>query len=86
MHFFTEEALLWIIMDSYLYIMYLMLDLFQLLMITDGLEWCDCFYQTLILTAPIHCRASFAETLMQRHISQRKKIIYISDGLRVSTF
>ncbi len=30
MHFFTEEALLWIIMDSYLYIMYLMMDLFQL--------------------------------------------------------
>ncbi len=30
-------------------------------MITDGLEWCGllwCFYQTLILTAPIHCRAS----------------------------
>ncbi len=30
-------------------------------MLTDGLEWCGllwCFYQTLILTAPIHCRAS----------------------------
>ncbi len=41
-------------------------------MLTDGLEWCGllwCFYQTLILTAPIHCRASIAETLMQRHIS-----------------
>ncbi len=25
-----------------------------------GLLWC--FYQTLILTAPIHCRASIAET------------------------
>ncbi len=24
---------------------------------------------TLILTAPIHCRASIAETVMQRHIS-----------------
>ncbi len=39
----------------------LMIDLFQLLMLTDGLEWCGllwCFYQTLILTAPIHCRAS----------------------------
>ncbi len=38
-------------------------------MITEccGLLWC--FYQTLILTAPIHCRASIAETLMQRHIS-----------------
>ncbi len=43
MHFITEEALLWIIMDSYLYIMYLMLDLFQLLMLTDGLECCDVF-------------------------------------------
>ncbi len=41
-------------------------------MLTDGLEWCGllwCVYQTLILTAPIHCRASIAETLMQRHIS-----------------
>ncbi len=41
-------------------------------MLTDGLERCGllwCFYQTLILTAPIHCRASIAETLMQRHIS-----------------
>ncbi len=41
-------------------------------MLTDGLEWFGllwCFYQTLILTAPIHCRASIAETLMQRHIS-----------------
>ncbi len=27
------------------------------------------FYQTLILTAPIHCRASVAETLMRTHIS-----------------
>ncbi len=30
-------------------------------MLTDGLECCGllwCFYQTLILTAPIHCRAS----------------------------
>ncbi len=45
----------------------LMLDLFQVLMLTDGLECCGllwCFYQTLILTAPIHCRASIAETLM----------------------
>ncbi len=41
-------------------------------MLTDGLEWCGllwCFYQTLILTAPIHCRASIAETLMQWCIS-----------------
>ncbi len=30
-------------------------------MLTDGLEWCGLlwrFYQTFILTAPIHCRAS----------------------------
>ncbi len=53
----------------------LMMDLFLtslLKTLTDGLEWCRwlwCFYQTLILTAPIHCRASIAETLMQRHIS-----------------
>ncbi len=55
----------------------LMLDLFHLCllqMLTDGLEWCgvdycDVFIRTLILTAPIHCRASIAETLMQRHIS-----------------
>ncbi len=50
----------------------LMLDLFQLLSSPDvnwwtGVLWC--FYQTLILTAPIHCRASVAETLMQRHKS-----------------
>ncbi len=41
-------------------------------MLTDGLECCGllwCFYQTLILTAPIHCRASIAETLKQWHIS-----------------
>ncbi len=34
---------------------------FSLQMLTDGLVWCGllwCFYQTLILTAPIHCRAS----------------------------
>ncbi len=37
-------------------------------MLTDGLEWCGlllwCFYQTLILTAPIHCRASIAEQVI----------------------
>ncbi len=41
-------------------------------MLTDGLEWCGllwCFYQTLILMAPIHCRAFIAETLMQWCIS-----------------
>ncbi len=64
---FTEES---IIMD---YRNVLMMDLFQLLSSPDvnwwtGLLWC--FYQTLILTAPIHCRASMAETLMQWCISQ----------------
>ncbi len=58
-----------------------LIDLFQLLSspdvnwwtgvvwITCGLLWC--FYQLfrLILTAPIHCRASIAETLMQWYIS-----------------
>ncbi len=54
---------------------YVLMDLygFSLLKtLTDGLEWCGllwCFYQTLILTAPIHCRASIAETLMQWHTS-----------------
>ncbi len=50
----------------------LMLDLFQLLSSPDDNWWTGvlwCFYQTLILTAPIHCRASITETLMQRHIS-----------------
>ncbi len=44
-----------------------------------GLLWC--FYQTLILTAPIHCRASVAETLM--HWSKSKK--QTRDGLSVKT-
>ncbi len=54
--FSLEEELLWIMDVKNV----LMLDLFQLKMLTDGLEWCGllwCFYQTLILTAPIHCRA-----------------------------
>ncbi len=39
-----------------------MLDVFQLLMLTDGLGI------IFILTAPIHCSASIAaETLMQKH-------------------
>ncbi len=40
-------------------------------MLTDGLEcvdYCDVFISS-HLTAPIHCRASIAETLMQWHIS-----------------
>ncbi len=40
-------------------------------MLTDGLECCGllwCFYQTLILTAPIHCRASIDETLISTNL------------------
>ncbi len=56
----------------------LMLDLFQLLSSQDvnwwtGVVWIVVMFLsavwTLILTAPIHCRASIAETLMQWHIS-----------------
>ncbi len=67
--FSLQQVLLWI----HIWVKnILMLDLFQLLSSPDvnwwtGVLWC--FYQTLILTAPIHCRASIAETLMQRHIS-----------------
>ncbi len=53
MHFSLEESLLWTRIINIL-----MLDLFLLQMITDGLECCDVF----ILTAPIHCRASITET------------------------
>ncbi len=45
---------------------------------------------TLILTAPIHCRASIAEQVMQCYISPklfpRRKNSSTLDGLRVSTF
>ncbi len=45
----------------------------------------------LILTAPIHCRASIGEQVMYCYISPnlfwwRNKLIYILDGLRVSNF
>ncbi len=43
------------------YIFWISFSFCLLQMLTDGLEWCGllwCFYQTLILTAPIHCRAS----------------------------
>ncbi len=78
MHFFTGGS---IIMDYGLVILVkniLMLDLFQLLSSPDvnwwtGVVWIIVMFLsadwTLILTAPIHCRASIAETLMQRHIS-----------------
>ncbi len=79
--FSLEEALIWI-MDHIWVKNILMLDLFKLLSsqdvnwwtgvvwITCGLLWCFLSaVWTLILTAPIHCRASIAETLMQWHIS-----------------
>ena len=42
----------------------------------------------LILTAPIHCRASIDETLMQCYISTNlmKKHTHLHHGLRLSTF
>ncbi len=46
-----------------------------------GYIWFLSAVWTLILTAPIHCRASIAETLMQRHFSKS-----ISDELSVNTF
>ncbi len=58
-----------------------MLDLFHLLSSPDvnwwtGVMWIIVmFLSTLILTAPIHCRASIAETLMQCYT--RNKLIYI---------
>ncbi len=64
---------LWIVVKSIL-----MLDLFHLLSSPDvnwwtGVVWIIVMFLsvvwTLILTAPIHCRASIDETLMQRHIS-----------------
>ncbi len=69
-----------------------MLDVFQvclLQMITDGLEWCVDYCDVLsdlILTVPIHCRASIAETLMQRHISPDLMMKNSLDVLRANTF
>ncbi len=71
--FSLEQELLWII-DSYF-----LMDLFHLLSSPD-----DNWWTALILTAPIHCRASIDETLMQRHISPNKKQAH--PNLRVSTF
>ncbi len=74
--FSLEEALL--LWTHILVKNVLMLDLFQLLSSPDvnwwtGEVWVIVMFLsavwTLILTAPIHCRASIAETLMQRHIS-----------------
>ncbi len=71
----------------------LMLDLFQLLSSPDvnwwtGVVWIIVMFLsavwTLILTAPIHCRGSIAETFLQ--IWWRNKLILIWDDLQVSTF
>ncbi len=60
MHFITEEVLLWV-MDI---INVLMLDLFQLQMLNDGLWIIVMFLSALILTAPIHfhCWDTFLHT------------------------
>ncbi len=62
-------------------------ELFSLLIQTRWLFWRSgllwCFYQTLILTAPIHCRASIAETLMQCYISPNYS--FISDMWCITT-
>ncbi len=64
MHFFhrgsviMDYGLVFELKTSYCWICF---SFCLLQMITDGLECCGllwCFYQTLILTAPIHCRAS----------------------------
>ncbi len=79
MHFFTGGS---VIMDYGLIFELkniLMLDLFQLLSSQDvnwwtGVVWIIVMFLsavwTLILTAPIHCRASIAERLMQTHFSK----------------
>ncbi len=92
--FSLEEALLWI-MDSYFgqkqqfeVKKVLMMDLFQLLSSQDvnwwtGVVWIIVMFLsavwTLILTAPIHCRGSIAETVMQCYISPNlmKKQTYL---------
>ncbi len=81
--FSLEEAFFYGLWTRILFQNVLMMDLFLintlrlssqdvnwwtgLVWIACGLLWC--FYQTLILTAPIHCRASIAETVMQCYIS-----------------
>ncbi len=97
--FSLEEVLK--IMDSYFSQKHLlMMDLLQLLSspdviwwtrmvwVTCGLLWCIYQQFGLILTAPIHCKASIAntdgDTFLQ--IWWRNKLIYILDGLSGSTF
>ncbi len=59
-------------------------------MLTDtGVVWITCdilsAVWTLILTAPIHCRASIAETVMQRHISPNLSANWVNYSLNTST-
>ncbi len=55
----------WFIDKTYCWICFLQTHSFD----WSGVDYLWCFYQLfgLILTAPIHCRASIAETLIQRH-------------------
>ncbi len=63
-------------------------------MLTDGLEWCVMVLSavmTLILTAPIHCRGSTGEQVMECYISLNlfwwgNKLIYILDVLSVNIY
>ncbi len=62
------------------------MQLFALHALTDVLERCGLlvmFLSAVILTAPIHCRASIDEQVM--HFS-KSVLIYIFDGLREITF
>ncbi len=59
----------------------------------SDVDYCDVLSAvwTLILTAPIHCRASTGEQVMRCYISlnlmkEKTNLLYISDGLRGSTF
>ncbi len=86
--FSLQQALLWI-MDSYFSqfeVKNFLMDWFHLKMLTDGLVWSIVMFLsavwTLILTAPIHCRASIAEAPMNCYtfstqIYWRNKLIYI---------
>ncbi len=58
------------------------MDLFQLLSSPDinwwtGVDYCEVLSAvwTLILTAPIHCRASISEQVMQCYISANLKVM-----------
>ncbi len=60
-------------------------------MLTDGLECCDCFYQTLILTAPIHwCWDTFLHTWWRNKLNcltfsfLGELILYSNSALKMS--